>query len=490
LRARLPLSIRRFAAAAILGCAALGAGAAPFDPRKVVFINETADHRYDRALRASTRWIQESTGIQVAIVLEKQLLALTTIEQQASDLFKKLGLGRASDGKALLFLMSEKERVFKIEVSYDLEAVFPDAICKRLEEGARTFMLSASPYARRDFLVELNVTMKLHYLQYMRDGTLSDVMLPSVGPGRLSEYLSGGAGIVGRGYAATIEQVQRELKPLPASLETTVQPGSTPEETVERYLSSLEYGIGAPNLPLLTEASRYFRVEKPHAPGYLRRQHAYYVKARPYRIVRQDNLAAAMFPPKSPVLPIFLRRDARGLWLVDEPKVEATLHLYQDGTSQLKYRKAPYAFAATDYQPRTLFEEYASPPPLLPLATDLKQRVRELEAKILARPDDTSAYVALADVLHFELYWLPATEALYEKILRMDPNRTDIRWRLVDVYQMTSDIDGHNRQLCELLERAPRDAFVQWHYGWFRKSFYPDEPLADRCPEVLRWPQR
>ena len=453
-------------------------------------MNETADHRYDRALRASTRWMQEATGIQVAMVLEKQLPALTTIEQQASELFKKLGLGRQTGGKALLFVMSEKERLFKIEVGYELESVFPDAMCKRLEEGARTFMLSASPNARRDFLVELNVTMKLHYLEYKKSGKLSDMMLASAGPGRLSEYLSGGGGIVGRGYSSAFEEVQRELKPVPASLAQALQPAATPEETVERYLFSLEYGIGAPNLPLLTEASRYFRMEKPLAPGYLQRQHAYYLKARPYRIVTHGDLAAAMFPPRSPVLPVFLRRDAHGLWLVDEPKVEATLHLYQDGTSQLKYRDAPYAFAATDHKPNTLFEDRALLPALLPLSTDIKQRVRELEAKVQARPRDVAAYVALADVLHFELYWLTATEAVYEHILRLDPTRSEIRWRLVDVYMMTSEVDGHNRQLCELLKSAPSDPFVKWHYDWFRKSYYEDEPRTDLCPEVLRWPQR
>ena len=55
-------------------------------------------------------------------------------------------------------------------MSYDLEHVFPDALCRRLEEGARTFMLSGSPFARRDFIVELNVTMKLHYKQYRERG--------------------------------------------------------------------------------------------------------------------------------------------------------------------------------------------------------------------------------------------------------------------------------------------------------------------------------
>ena len=149
------------------------------EPRRLVFVNETGDHKHDRALRSSARYFQERTGISLGIVIQKELPPLTTIEMQADKLFGELKLGRKSDGKALLFLWSEKERLFKIEVSYDLEPVFPDALCKRLEEGARTFMLSTSPYARRDFIVELNVTMGLHYLDYVKTGRLAELELPA-----------------------------------------------------------------------------------------------------------------------------------------------------------------------------------------------------------------------------------------------------------------------------------------------------------------------
>src|SRR6185369_12575632 len=119
----------------------------------------------------------------------------------------------------LLFVWAEKERLFKIEVSYDLEQVFPDVLCKRLEEGARTFMLSSSPYARRDFLIELAVTMKLRYLEFRKDGTLADVTAPEAGKRYVGGYLHGGAGMVGRGYASTVANVERELHALPKDLE-------------------------------------------------------------------------------------------------------------------------------------------------------------------------------------------------------------------------------------------------------------------------------
>jgi TPM domain len=456
-----------------------------FQPRKVVFVNETQDHKHDRALRSSARYFQERTGINLGIVFQEKLPPLTTIEMRADQLFGKLKLGRKSDGKALLFLWSEKERLFKIEVSYDLEPVFPDALCKRLEEGARTFMLSSSPYARRDFIVELEVTMSLHYLDYKKSGRLGELALPDAGYRYVGGYLAGGAGIVGRGYAATVERVQQELKPLPSQLELEMQPGGTPEETVQRYLRSLELGVGEPNVPLLTEASRYFRMDKPHAPGYMRRIRAYYANAMPYRIIERGELAVASFQPNQPVLPIFLRRDEAGLWRVDEPKVWAEVGLFWDGSSRLKYDDAAYAFGIAprpgESAPRSIFGKKAVPPPLLPMPTNLKERVARAEARVQKDPSSVEAWIELADLLHFEMYWLQSSESVYERIVRLDPERLEMHWRLIDIYQMTSDVEGENREWCEILRRRPTDDTALWYYKWFRKSYYLEDPKTDVC---------
>ena len=455
------------------------------EPRRIVFVNETGDRKHDRALHTASRVFQDRTGINLGIVMQEKLPPLTTIEMQADRLFSDLNLGRKSDGKALLFLWSEKERLFKIEVSYDLEGAFPDALCRRLEEGARTFMLSTSPYARRDFLVELSVTMGLHYLEYRNTGRLAELTLPAAGHRYVGDHLAGGAGVVGRGYAATVERVQLELKPLRPELEREMQPGRTPEEVLIRYLRSLELGIGDPNVPLLTEASRLFRMDKPHAPGYLQRIRAYYAKAMPYRIIENNDLAVAAFKPGQPVLPVFLRRDNEGLWLVDEPKVWATLHLFQDGSSRLKYAKSAYAFAIPprdgESEPWSLFVNKATPPALLPLPANLKERVSAAEQSIQANPASAEAWIRLVDLLHFEMFWLQATEAVYEKVLGLDPERTDIRWRLIDIYQMTSDMGGVNRELCEVLRREPKDALALWHYRWLRSSYYAADPNTQRC---------
>lgn len=460
-------------------------------PARYVFVNETRDHKHDRALRSSARWFHERTGINLGIVILPELPRLSTIEMRADELFGELKLGRRTDGKALLFVWAEKERRFKIEVSYDLEGVFPDALCRRLEQGARTFMLSTSPFARRDFLVELNVTMMLHYTEYARRGTAPEMPLfPDAGQRYVGGYLSGGAGYVGSGYSAAAKQVQLEMKPLDKRLHEAMLPSKVPDETLERYFRSLELGIGDPQLPLLTEASAWFRMDKPHGPGYLQRIRAYIAKSTPYRITEQGDLAVVNFKPRSPVLPIFLRRDEKGFWRVDEPKAWASVSLYQDGSHQLKYLKSPYAFGveARPGEPMwAVFGNKAFPPPLLPMPTRLAERLSRAEAEVKARPTDAAAWIALADLLHFEIFWLQSSESVYEKIVRLDPDNEAMHWRLLDIYQMTSDVDGQNRVWCAILRRSP-DATALHGYRWFRDSFYKEDPRTDICRDSLGRP--
>ena len=421
------------------------------------------------------RYFQQRTDLQLGILLKEELPEGKFIEAFAAEAFKKARLGERNGGKALLFVWTEKERLFKIEVGYALEGVFPDALCRRLEHGARTFMLSDTPYARRDFLVELIVTMGLQYLEFRTTGTVPDMTLSTSRAGRLSShYYSGGAGVVGRGYASSLAQVERELAPLPPLLAARMQPDADIDTVVRRYLESLELGLGDPQVPLVTEASRYFRMEKPHSPGYLQRIRAYQSKGMPYRIQQQGDLAAVHFKPGTPVLPIFLRRGAKGLWYVDEARVWSHFHLYQDGSHGLKYNQSPYAFAATDKtggDGKARFADLVQVPPLMSPETDLRQALRDAENAVLRNPRDPDAYLRLADVLHFELYWINAVGPVYEKALELDPSRTAVRWRLVDIYEMTSDVDGVERQYREILRRNPGDLYAN-HYLKHLKEFY------------------
>ena len=198
-----------FACLAILGVA-LGALAwhhvsAPQRPRYVL-INETAEHDFDLAFRMSLKLAEEKSGIENALVLLESLPPSTTIEQAAADLMSRMRIGARRNGRGILYLYAAKENLLKIEVSYALEGDIPDVYCRRLEEAAKTYMLSEVP---QDFISELIITTNLRGIGSQGgEGALFPPWLNS-------EFLSGGAGSLARGYRRTVEDYQNAILRLP-----------------------------------------------------------------------------------------------------------------------------------------------------------------------------------------------------------------------------------------------------------------------------------
>jgi hypothetical protein len=121
-------------------------------------------------------------------------------------------------------------------------------------------------------------------------------------------------------------------------------------------------------------------------------------------------------------------------------------------------------------------------PPLVPLSANLQGRLAWAEAKVQWEPDNVEAWIVLADLLHFEMFWIQASEAAYERIVKLAPERTDMRWRLIDMYEMSSDVDGENVQWCEILKREPGNALAVSRYRHFRNSYYSEDPRTAVCP--------
>jgi len=69
----------------------------------IVFVNETRDHKYDRALRSSIRTFQERTHLQLGVVLKDRLPPMTAIESYAAETFQQFAVGERSRGKGILF---------------------------------------------------------------------------------------------------------------------------------------------------------------------------------------------------------------------------------------------------------------------------------------------------------------------------------------------------------------------------------------------------
>jgi hypothetical protein len=450
-----------------LGAAFLGYRAQATKRPQYVMINETDQHDFDLAFRMSLKLAEEKSGIENALVLMQALPPSQSPEQAAADIFQRMRIGARRDGRGILYLYSAKENLLKIEVSYALEGEIPDAYCHRLEEAAKTYMLSEIP---QDFISELIITTNLRGMGTKDPGG-------GVAPRWLSaEFLSGGAGALARGYRRTLADYQGAIRKMPDADLLKFAPSPDAEESLRRYLGSLASGIGDPRLPLLTEGSRIFRVIVPRNEEQQLRIHESFESAGAHRMLYAGGLALAVPGPGKSNLPILLRRGADNLWYVDEAKAWTYFHRFEDNVNFfVKYADNPLLAALrAERVPNmegTLYGSHVRTPTLPAYPFSLGDSVRSGEQKILAAPAVPAGYAELADLYLFEMNWQTRAIELYEKASALAPEELAYRWRLLDLYLNSSRAEKMLAQFKFLAEHLPADKQTQDWYRAYVKTY-------------------
>jgi len=432
-----------------------------------VLINETNQHDFDLAFRMSLKLAEQKSGIENALVLLQSLPPSKSIEQTAADLVTRLRIGARHNGRGILYLYAVRENLLKIEVSYALEGDIPDVFCHHLEEAAKTYMLSEVP---QDFISELIITTNLRGMGSKSEATVLQPRWLD------SEFLSGGAGALVRGYRHTLKDYQRAIRRLPDADFGEFAPSTEAAESVRRYLDSLAKGIGDPRLPLLTEGSRIFRAVVPRNEEQQLRINEFFTSAGTYRLLFAGNLGLAVPGPGKSNLPIVIHRGSDNLWYVDEAKAWSYFHRFEDNVNFfVKYADNPFLAALrSEHVPNTEFAVYGNhvdTPALPAYPFELAAAVRTGEARINAAPGVAANYAALGDLYLFEMNWLTRAVDLYERAAALSPDELSYRWRLVDLYLNTSRADKMLAELRYLAERPPGDRRTQAWYLAYKKAY-------------------
>jgi hypothetical protein len=455
-------------------------------------VNETDRHDYDTALKTSLKLAERRSGIENALVLLKKLPPGSTIESAAEGLFQRWQIGRDRSGKGILYVHTEEENLFKIEVSYALEGIFPDVLCHRLEEAARTYMLSEIP---QDFVTELMITMNIEAAEASK-AERPDAHLDLAPSASVSRFLSGGAGAAASGYRRTLGDYLKAVRELPLEDAAAFRPSRDPAESVRQYLASLEHGLGDPRLPLLTEGSQVFRLVVPRNPAQQRRVLDYYERGAPHQLYLRGDLGVALFRAGVPNLPIVLRRSRDGLWYVDEAKSWTWFHRWEDGTDPFpKYDDMPLLFALKEaHYPtadRVIYtRRVATPaPPSYPFSLDAA--VAALADKMRTEPTNAEWPARLGEIYLFETDWISKTIDCFETAAHLDPDRLEHRWRLYDLYINHSEVEKALAELHFLAEKLPGDAEVQYWLKFYTDTYstapgeFPEEPKRGKTSPSL-----
>jgi hypothetical protein len=439
----------------------------PHRPRYVL-INETGQHDYDLAFKMSLKLAERQSGIENALVLLAALPPSKSMEQTAAELFTRLQIGARRNGQGILFLYSAKENLLKIEVSYALEGDIPDIYCRRLEEAAKTYMLSEVP---QDFISELIITTNLRGARAARSAG------PGSAPTWLSgDFLSGGGGALVHGYRKTLADYEGAIRRLPQVELKEYLPAPDADVSVERYLASLAAGIGDPRLPLLTEGSRLFRAIVPRDEAQQERIAEFFRTAAPHRLLFAGDLALAVPQPNHSNLPFVLRRGTDNLWYVDEAKSWTYFHRFEDSVNFfVKYSDNPFLGKLRALKlpnmDGAIYGDHAATPALPAYPFSLAAAIQTQEDKLREAPGDAADHAALGDLYLFEADWLSKAIESYERASALAPHELAYRWRLVDLYLNASLVDKMLAELKYLAEHLPADQQTQGWYRYYKQEY-------------------
>ena len=433
-----------------------------------VLINQTGRHDFDLAFRMSLKLAEKKSGIENALVLLPALPPGKSMEESAAELFSKLRIGARRNGRGILYIYSVKENLLKIEVSYALEGDITDSYCGQMEDAAKTYMLSEVP---QDFLSELIITTNLRGM-----GSKAEAEAMRRPEWLNAAFLSGGAGALAYGYNRTLDDYTRAIQQLPNAALSEFTPSKDANATVERYLLSLELGVGDPRLPLLTQGSRIFRVVVPRDEAQQKRIFRFFQAATPYRLLYAGDLALVVPQPGQSNLPIVLRRGTDRLWYVDEPKSWTWFHRFEDDVNFLvKYADNQFLpqlrTLGTPHSESAIYGNHVRTPPPTAYPFALAQAVKTMENRIRAAPDDARNYALLGDLYLFEMNWITRSIACYEKAETLAPNELEYHWRLMDLYLNDSRADKMLAELKFVADHLPNDKQTRAWYDYYRKEY-------------------
>ncbi len=356
----------------------------------------------------SQAW-RDDLGIEIHVVTLRD--PSRPIETLAEEVFQLRRIGEGSPSGGLLVLLNPARGEARIEVSYALEHVFPDAIVGRITDG------QLAPYAayRAAGMAAMDVLNLLKDLAFLRaiSGEFDLSAEYRTRPEFLEKqrFLSGGAGAQATLAAAAL--ADRDFKaPVPDPKRARYAPSDDPAESADALLRTMRDLVGDPTLELFTPGSRCMLEAYPYAPFEQLERLQRIEASKPLRAaVQGDHAVLDSERPAHGFVPILLeRRD--GSWRVDLVETWKNLFFDERGEYWQKNSNHPYAFALSRF--RTAGAHDIAPWSLG--TSDLRPVRSALEAR------DGSLDEFLLGELLFRNCWLPI-EALthYERAVGLAP---------------------------------------------------------------------
>ncbi len=249
-------------------------------------------HVYDSAgiltniIESSTRYleiIRKDYAIETVVVTLPALPQPHTIESLAVELFSNWQIGSVNGGRGILLLFADKEKLIKIEVSYELEDVFTDIFCGYIEDKQlKAYYLSNQ--LEIGLIAVLEEIENRAQIKHQENYSIADIQQID------QELLSGGAGAKRRLTKYQEEKMFQVGQAYPA--------GSTPEEAWQTLIRSWEDKVRDPNLGVYTEITRLAYRDFKNLPDSRYEEDVVTYKHKPFEIIQNGTYAVIFFGKK------------------------------------------------------------------------------------------------------------------------------------------------------------------------------------------------
>jgi tetratricopeptide (TPR) repeat protein len=182
-----------------------------------------------------------------------------------------------------LLLLADKEKLIKIEVSYELEDVFTDIFCGHIEDKQlRAYFLNDQ--VDIGLVAVLEEIEQRAQIKHQANYTVFGIDLLD------AELLSGGAGAKRQLTEYQPEDITPHGHNFPA--------GSTPDEAWHTLIRSWENKVRDPNLGVYTRITRLAYRDFQNMPDSRYEEDVLIYKNKPYEIIQNDTYAVIFFGKK------------------------------------------------------------------------------------------------------------------------------------------------------------------------------------------------
>jgi len=227
--------------------------------------------------------IKKDYAIEALIVTLPSLPSSHTIESLAAEMLSNWQIGRTTGGRGLLLLLSNKEKLIKIEVSYELEDVFTDIFCGYIEDKQlKAYFLSDQ--------VDIGLVAVMEEIEQRsrlkHRGNYTVAQIDQLD----TELLSGGAGAKRQLTGYREENVPAVGQYYPA--------GHTPDEAWQTLIRSWENKARDPDLGVYTEITRLAYRDFKNLPDSRYEEDVATYKTKPYEVIGNDTYAVIFFGKK------------------------------------------------------------------------------------------------------------------------------------------------------------------------------------------------